>query len=107
MQAVDPDTGIDIEVLTSYPGLSTQVDAAVVSQVQSLLNDLESTQKISFGSEAGLFAGELGIPTVVCGPGSIQQAHRANEYVSEEQLDRCMRFMSKLTDSLVDGIAFS
>jgi acetylornithine deacetylase len=107
MQAVDPDTGVELEVLTSYPGLSTQVDAAVVSQVQSLLNDSESTQKISFGSEAGLFAGELGIPAVVCGPGSIQQAHRANEYVSEEQLDRCMRFMSKLTDSLVDGIAFS
>ena len=107
MQAVDPDTGIEIEVLTSYPGLSTQVDTAVVSQVQSLLNDLESTQKISFGSEAGLFTGELGIPAVVCGPGSIQQAHKANEYVSEEQLDRCMCFMSKLTDSLVDGIALS
>jgi len=107
MQAVYPDTGIEIEVLTSYPGLSIQTDAAVVGLVQSLLDDTEGTQKISFGSEAGLFAGELGIPAVVCGPGSIQQAHRADEYVSEEQLDRCMRFISKLTDLLVDGIAFS
>ncbi len=107
MQAVDPDTGIEIEVLTSYPGLSTQTDAAVVGLVQSLLGDTEGTQKISFGSEAGIFTGELGIPAVVCGPGSIQQAHRVDEYVSEEQLDRCMRFISKLTDSLVDGIAFS
>ena len=107
MQAIDPETGVEFEILTSYPGLSTQVDAAVVSQVQSLLDDSESTQKISFGSEAGLFTGELGIPAVVCGPGSIQQAHRADEFVSEEQLDRCMCFMSKLTDSLVEGIAFS
>ena len=107
MQAVDPDTGIEIEVLTSYPGLSIQTDAKVVGLVQSLLDDAEGTQKISFGSEAGLFTGELGIPAVVCGPGSIQQAHRADEYVSEEQLDRCMRFVSKLTDLLVDGIAFS
>ncbi len=107
MQAVDPDTGIEIEVLTSYPGLSIQTDAKGVGLVQSLLDDAEGTQKISFGSEAGLFTGELGIPAVVCGPGSIQQAHRADEYVSEEQLDRCMRFVSKLTDLLVDGIAFS
>jgi len=107
MQAVDPEAGVEFEVLTRYPGLSTQTDAAVVSLVQSLLSDTEGTQKISFGSEAGLFASELGIPVVVCGPGSIQQAHRADEYVSEKQLDRCMRFISKLTDSLVDGIAFS
>ena len=107
MQAVDPDTGIEIEVLTSYPGLSIQTDAKVVGLVQSLLDDAEGTQKISFGSEAGLFTDELGIPAVVCGPGSIQQAHRADEFVSEEQLDRCMRFISKLTDLLVDGIAFS
>jgi len=107
MQAVDPEAGVEFEVLTRYPGLSTQTDAAVVSLVQSLLSDTEGTQKISFGSEAGLFTSELGIPAVVCGPGSIQQAHRADEYVSEKQLDRCMRFISKLTDSLVDGIAFS
>jgi len=107
MHSVDPQTGISFEALAGYPGLCTVQDSPVVRFIQMLLEDTDVPGKISFGSEAGLFGEQVDVPCVVCGPGSIQQAHRADEYVSEEQLDRCMRFISKLTDLLVDGIAFS
>ena len=53
-----------------------------------------------FGSEAGLFSSRLGIPTVVCGPGSIDQAHKADEFVAIDQLQRCDAMMDALLDRL-------
>jgi acetylornithine deacetylase len=52
---------------------------------------------VAFGTEAGLFKG-IGIPTVVCGPGDIRQAHQADEYVSLEQLARCEAFLRGLAE---------
>ena len=103
MQTVDPGTGIVIESLTRYPGLATNRDEPVVGFVQSLLSGEKSTEKISFGSEAGLFKDGLGIPGVVCGPGSIQQAHRPNEYVSIEQLNTCAGMIQRLVDRLAEN----
>jgi len=58
---------------------------------------------VAFGTEAGIFK-QSGIPTVVCGPGSIGQAHQADEFVSLAQLAQCERFMQRLaaTRSLSD-----
>ena len=53
---------------------------------------------MAFGTEAGLFK-NAGIPTVVCGPGSIQQAHQPDEFVSLEQLERCEAFMQGLANT--------
>ena len=103
MQAADPDTAITIESLTRYPGLATGRDEPVIGFVQSLLGGDRSTEKISFGSEAGLFKGELGIPGVVCGPGSIQQAHRPDEFVAIEQLDICAGMLGRLVDGLCES----
>jgi acetylornithine deacetylase len=50
---------------------------------------------VSFGTEAGLFQ-EIGISTVVCGPGSIEQAHKVNEYVSVEQIKKCLGFINEI-----------
>jgi acetylornithine deacetylase len=52
---------------------------------------------VSYGTEAGLFQ-RAGIPTVVCGPGSIEQAHRPNEFVALEQVAQCEAFMLRLMD---------
>ena len=52
--------------------------------------------KVAYGTEAGLFQQGLDIPTVVCGPGSIEQAHQPNEYISEQQLRECEAFMRSL-----------
>ena len=59
-----------------------------------------STGKITFGTEGGLFQQELGIPAVVCGPGNIAVAHKPDEYVSEEQLALCDQMLARLLDRL-------
>ena len=100
MHAVDPDTSIVFETLAAYPGLNTPVDAPVVRFVQMLLEDADDPQKISFGSEAGLFGDQVKIPCVVCGPGSILQAHRPDEYVEQTQLMQCWRFIGRLVAHL-------
>jgi|TARA_B100000315_G_scaffold121248_2_gene111065 acetylornithine deacetylase len=100
MHAVDPDTSIVFEALAGYPGLNTPADAPVVRFVQMLLEDTGDPGKISFGSEAGLFDDRVKVPCVVCGPGSILQAHRPDEYMEEAQLTRCWRFIGRLVAHL-------
>ncbi|RJF86657.1 acetylornithine deacetylase [Oleomonas cavernae] len=90
-----PEAGISLETLSGYPGLDTPPAAEVVAFVKALTGG-NSHGKISFGTEGGLFTENLGIPTVVCGPGSIVQAHKPDEYVSASQLAECDRFLSAL-----------
>jgi acetylornithine deacetylase len=68
---------------------------ADVTRLAQRLSGQDKTTLVAFGTEAGLFK-NAGISTVVCGPGSIQQAHQPDEYVSLEQLARCERFMQGL-----------
>jgi acetylornithine deacetylase len=58
---------------------------------------------VAFGTEGGLFRQRLGIPTVVCGPGSIEQAHRQDEYVAIEQVARCEAFIDRLITRAASG----
>jgi acetylornithine deacetylase len=101
IQAIRADApqGVEIEVADEYPGLETPVDADVVEFVAGLTGHRERI-KVGFGTEAGLFSGMLGIPTVVCGPGSIDQAHRPDEFVAVDQLDRCDAMMDTLLQRL-------
>ena len=55
-----------------------------------------NTIKVAFGTEGGLFDTELDIPTVVCGPGSMDQGHKPDEYVSNQQLELCDLMLAKL-----------
>ena len=66
--------------------------------MQALTGDREK-RKVAYATEAGLFQ-QAGIPTVVCGPGAIAEAHKANEYVEVHQLERCETFLRKLAQSL-------
>jgi acetylornithine deacetylase len=96
----DVDVGIELEVTNEYPPLDTPPDAEVVALVAALTGQHERI-KVGFGSEGGLFSERLGIPTVVCGPGSIDQAHKPDEFIDRDQLDRCDAMMDALLDRLV------
>lgn len=98
-----PEAAIDVERLWDYPGLDTPPDVAVVNFVKSLTG-ANSTMKVAFGTEGGLFDHRLGVPTVICGPGSMAQGHKPDEFVSLEQLDRCQAMMDTLLDRLESGI---
>ena len=98
-----PEADIRIERLWDYPGLGTLGDAGVVRFVQSLTG-ANGTMKVAFGTEGGLFSETLGIPTVICGPGSMSQGHKPDEYVSLEQLARCEAMLDALIGRLQVGI---
>lgn len=94
MHAVDAATGFRFETLCSMPSFSAASDDPAVQLVQRLLATRQTTL-VGFGTEAGLFQ-RAGIPTVVCGPGFIDQAHQADEYVSLAQLAACEAMLSAL-----------
>ena len=97
MQAIRPGTGIDIELVNDMPGLEMDVDDDVVTFVKALAGRNDHA-KVAFGTEAGLFKECAGIPTVVCGPGSIDQAHKPNEFITMEQVSAGEKFMERLMD---------
>ncbi|MGM0576950.1 MAG: acetylornithine deacetylase [Myxococcota bacterium] len=98
MREVAPDAGIEWEERTRYPGLATPEDAPVTSLARSLTGG-GGTRRVSYGSEAGLFEA-AGIPSVLCGPGSIGQAHKPDEFVTLEQVAAHVRMVRHLVDRL-------
>ena len=90
-----PEAAIRIERLWDYPGLGTPSDAGVVNFVKGLTG-ANGTIKVAYGTEGGLFDARLGIPTVICGPGSMAQGHKPDEYVTVEQMDRCEAMLTAL-----------
>jgi len=94
MKRVAPEAGIGFETICAMPSfLAPANDVAVL--LARRLAESEQTTLVAFGTEAGLFQ-RAGIPTVVCGPGHIAQAHQADEYVSLAQLAQCERFLQGL-----------
>ena len=94
MQARDPLCGIDLEWLSQTVGLAAAETDAIVQWAMRLSRN-STVGKVSYGTEAGLFQ-KMGVPTVICGPGDIAQAHRPNEFVSLEQLAQCELFMDRI-----------
>ena len=94
MKKVAPAAGFDFETICEIPSFLGRPDDPVTRLAQKLSGE-QGTTLVAFGTEAGLFK-NAGIPTVVCGPGSIRQAHQPDEYVSLEQLARCEAFMQGL-----------
>ena len=99
MHLIDSETGFSFETLATYPGLLTDPGIDFVAYVKKLL-DNDAHSKVIFGTEGGLFQKRLGIPTLVCGPGNIDQAHRANEFISLKQLQKGGSFLDRLIISL-------
>jgi len=98
MKAVSPETGFTWNPISSFPGLDIANDHEIVTLVKSLVG-ANATGKVDFGTEAGLFD-RSGIPAVICGPGSILQAHKPDEFIALEQIALCERFMERLLDRL-------
>jgi acetylornithine deacetylase len=103
LRAEFPEAAIRVERLWDYPGLGTASDAGVVNFVKSLTG-ANGTIKVAFGTEGGLFSERLGIPTVICGPGSMAQGHKPDEWVSVEQLGRCEAMLGELLTRLEAGL---
>ena len=94
-----PRADIEIEMFNQYPALNTDEEEEVVGFVQRLVSE-ETTIKLDFGTEGGLFQSRLGIPTVVCGPGSMEQGHKPDEFIKRSELARCDLFLDRLVDSI-------
>lgn len=102
LRADFPEAEIKIERQWDYPGLGTPSDAAVVNFVKGLTG-ANGTIKVAFGTEGGLFNQRLGVPTVICGPGSMAQGHKPDEFVLVEQIARCQAMLQTLVDRLEAG----
>lgn len=96
MQAVHPAAGFQIEQLSEIPALDTGAETEIVALAHEL-SCCGEIGKVSYGTEAAHFQ-TAAIPTVVCGPGSIAQAHKPNEYVTLQQVAQCETFLRRLMD---------
>jgi len=94
MKAVAPEAGFDFKIKSEFPGLDTPPEAEIVRLAKRLAGK-NHHGKVAYGTEAGLFH-QAGIPTVVIGPGSIDQAHKADEFVAISELERCNAFIDRL-----------
>jgi acetylornithine deacetylase len=97
MQAVDEKSGIQLEWLSQTAGLAAAETDAIVQWAMQLSRN-SRVGKVSYGTEAGLFQ-KMGVPSVICGPGDIAQAHGPNEFVALEQLAQCEKFMDRILET--------
>jgi acetylornithine deacetylase len=100
MHAVDPRTGFEFEIIDDIPGMALDGGHELTALVKQLTGS-NSTGKVSYGTEGGLYQ-EAGIATIVCGPGFIAQAHQPDEFVAQSQLDACDAFIHRLADRLAE-----
>jgi acetylornithine deacetylase len=98
MQVVAPAAAIETRQQGSVPAFLAKPGSVAVALAGSLTG-ANSTSTVSFATEAGLFE-EAGCPTVICGPGDIEQAHAADEFVTLAQLEACLAFLAKLAPQL-------
>ncbi|MEP7331385.1 MAG: acetylornithine deacetylase [Terracoccus sp.] len=98
MREENPDTRVEVSIGAQAPGLDTAQDEDVIGLVAGL-GGAASSQKVAYGTEAGLFQ-RAGIPTVVCGPGDIAQAHAPDEFVEIDQIERCDALLDNLLTHL-------
>jgi acetylornithine deacetylase len=89
-----PQADFTTHVHAAYPGLVRDIDSPAV-RLACALSGSNDVHAVAYGTEAGLFQ-QAGIPAVVCGPGSIDQAHKADEFVDLDQLDACAAFLRRV-----------
>ncbi|MFM2128898.1 MAG: hypothetical protein RL477_444 [Pseudomonadota bacterium] len=94
MRVVSPDAGIRFAVQSCIPALSPEAEDGLLQTALSL-SGANRPGVVSFATEAGLYQG-AGVPSIVCGPGDIRQAHRPDEFVAVSQLDDCALFLRRM-----------
>ena len=97
MRGIDASAGIDLQWVSQTVGLAAAESDAIVQWAMQLSKN-PTTGKVSYGTEAGLFQ-KMGVPTVICGPGDIAEAHRPNEFVALDQLAQCESFMDRILET--------
>jgi acetylornithine deacetylase len=95
-----PEARFETRVKAAYPGLTRDVNSPAV-RLACALSGSNDVHAVSYGTEAGLFQG-AGIPAVICGPGSIAQAHKADEFVALDQLDTCAAFLRRVAQKATE-----
>ena len=95
MRRAHPDATIRFEPLYEYPAHAIAAEDPLVTRIKGVVGRNDHS-KVAFGAEAGLFLRELGLPSVLCGPGSITQAHKPDEFVPRSDLDACDAFLLRL-----------
>jgi acetylornithine deacetylase len=98
MLAVDAGSAIRFSELSAYPGLATDAQSQAAQLIAQFCGSSKFTT-VAFGTEGGLFDA-IGIATVVCGPGSMDQGHKPDEFVSIEQLNACDAMLERIALSL-------
>ena len=93
-------SSIEKEVIGEVVGFDRLDQSEACEFVSSITGD-NSRQVVSFGTEAGLFQ-EVGISTVVCGPGSIEQAHKIDEFIELNELKKCLKFLEGVKDKSIN-----
>ena len=99
MRAVSKEADISTEIIGEVDGLEPVPESEAL-RIVAELTGANGADLVAFGTEAGLFQ-KLGISTVVCGPGSIEQAHKPDEFIALDQIDQCLVMLDKLTAKLV------
>jgi acetylornithine deacetylase len=97
MRRIDPDAGFEFEFRPVLPALETAVDHPAVTMAKRLAGRNDHA-KVAYGTEASLFQEMVGIPSVVVGPGDIDQAHKPDEWILLSELDKCNSFIQRLID---------
>jgi acetylornithine deacetylase len=98
MRRVDPEAGFTFETKAEIPALDTGDTDGITALAQALAQD-RSAAKVAYATEGGLFQ-RAGIPSIICGPGSIEQAHKPDEYIALEQVAMCEAFMDRLLEEM-------
>jgi acetylornithine deacetylase len=97
MRVIDANSGIDLQWMSQTVGLAASETDAIVQWAMQL-SRTATVGKVSYGTEAGLFQ-KMGVPSVICGPGDIAEAHRPNEFVTLDQLAQCENFMERILET--------
>jgi acetylornithine deacetylase len=98
-----PEARVDVEQTNAYPELEIPTDTGVVALLRELTGE-NGTRKVAFGTEGGLFKQRLGLETAICGPGSMEQGHKPDEFVTGEQLSACEAMLDRLIARLEIGL---
>jgi acetylornithine deacetylase len=99
MKAVHPGCGFGYQIALEMPGMALPADHALATVVKQVAGT-NSAGKVAYGTEGGFYE-SAGIPTIICGPGDIAQAHQPDEWIAASQLEACDSFVRRLADRLL------
>jgi acetylornithine deacetylase len=99
MKAVDPSCGFSYAIELEMPGMYLPAGHELATAVKQVAGS-NSAGKVAYGTEGGFYE-EAGIPTIICGPGDIAQAHQPDEWIAEDQLALCDRFIRRIAERML------